>query len=35
MSCYLPMMKAGKAKVRLNGSGEAALSEGDGVFVTG
>jgi quercetin 2,3-dioxygenase len=30
---YLPMMKGGKAKVRLNGSDDAILEEGDGAFV--
>jgi len=30
---YLPMMKEGKAKVRLNGSDDAILEEGDGAFV--
>jgi hypothetical protein len=30
---YLPMMKGGKAKVRLNGSDDAILTEGDGAFV--
>ena len=32
---YLPMMKGGKAKVRLNGSDDAILEEGDGAFVRG
>ncbi len=32
---YLPMMKKGKVKVRLNGSDDAVLAEGDGAFVTG
>lgn len=30
---YLPMIKGGKAKVRLNGSDDAVLAEGDGAFV--
>jgi hypothetical protein len=30
---YLPMMKGGKARVRLNGSDDVILAEGDGAFV--
>ena len=32
---YLPQMKDGKARIRLNSSDEAILDEGDGAFVTG
>jgi len=32
---HLPMTKQGKMKIRLNGSDDAILEEGDGAFVTG
>ena len=32
---YLPMMREGKAKVRLNGTNDVILAEGDGAFVRG
>lgn len=31
---YLPQMHGGKARVRLNGSDDAVLDEGDGAFVS-
>jgi redox-sensitive bicupin YhaK (pirin superfamily) len=34
MYVYLPQMKAGKARIRLNGSEDAVLEEGDGAFVS-
>jgi hypothetical protein len=32
---YLPQIKGGKSRVRLNGSEDAVLEEGDGAFVSG